>query len=118
RMCEVDYNRYDFATNHDWYLRCYASTLVHEATHGEIFSRYVIGSVRNRLRIEKLCHSEERRFLRRLDTPDRLWSEQIAGEFDEQYYSRYYSAGWLSKRLGVLRRLREVRRQHNNTSRS
>ena len=76
--------RYNFPKDHDWYLRCYAATLVHEATHGAIYSRYIGHTRRNRLRIERLCHTETLRFLRRLDKPDRVWSEQIAGVFDEE----------------------------------
>src|ERR1044071_2417959 len=71
RWCAIDYSRYDFTEDQDWSLLSYASALVHEATHGEIFSRYIISSARTRVRIEKLCHTEERRFLRHLDTPQR-----------------------------------------------
>ena len=109
RFCCVDYTRYDFGKDHDWYLRCYAAALVHEATHGAIYSRHVGYTRRSRLRIEKLCHTEELRFLRRLDTPDQLWSEQIAGSFNEQYYLQYYRAGLFSRVRTIRQRIREVR---------
>lgn len=110
RVCMVDFSRYDFAKDHDWYLHSYASTLVHEATHGEVYSRYVTYSKHNRLRIEKLCHTEERRFLRALDTPDRSWSDQIAGVFDEQYFVQYFSANFLSRARILRKRVSEVRK--------
>jgi hypothetical protein len=110
RVCIVDFGRYDFATDHDWYLHSYASALVHEATHGAIYSRYIAYLARNRLRIEKLCHTEERRFLQGLDTPDRSWSDQLAGVFDEQYFVQYFSANWLSRMRGMRKRIAEVRK--------
>jgi hypothetical protein len=98
------------AKDHDWYLYCYASTLVHEATHGAIYSGYVTYTKRNRLRIEKLCHTEERRFLQNLDAPDRSWPDQIAGVFDEQYFLQYFSANWLSRVRIIWKRISEVRK--------
>lgn len=110
RFCIIDFSRYDFTKNHDWYLHCYASTLVHEATHGAVYSDYVGYTKRNRLRIEKLCHTEERRFLKKLDEPDRAWSEQIAGTFDEEYFLKYFSKNWLSRLGTILKRISELRR--------
>jgi hypothetical protein len=105
----VDYLRYDFSSDHDWCLYCYASALVHEATHGAVYSHYVGITRRNYLRIEALCTTEERRFLARLDTPERCWSQQIA-EFDEQYFLRYYNESWLSRIAGLWRRISEARK--------
>ena len=110
RICVVDFSRYDFTKDHDWYLYCYASTLVHEATHGAIYSGYVTYAKRNRLRIEKLCHMEERRFLQKLDVPDRAWSEQILGVFDEEYFLKYFGRNWLSRLRIILKRISEVRK--------
>jgi hypothetical protein len=112
RYCHVDYTRYDFAKGHEWYLRSSAATLVHEATHGAVYSRYVAYTRRYRLRIERLCHSEELKFLRRLDTPDRSWSAEIAGVFDEQYFLRYFGATWVSKWRIMGQRISEVRKDH------
>lgn len=110
RSCDVDFTRYDFVKDHDWYLYCYASTLVHEATHGAVYSGFVSYTKRNRLRIEKLCHTEERRFLKNLDVPGRAWSDQIAGVFDEQYFLNYFSTSWLSRLRIRMKRISEVRK--------
>jgi hypothetical protein len=111
RFCLVDYYRYEFAKNHDWYLHCYAAALVHEATHGSVYSHYVPVLERNRLRIERLCRTEEIRFLRRLDTPDRCWSEQIAGAFNEQWFSDYYNRPWFSRAISRWKRIAEVKKR-------
>jgi len=110
RFCLVDFNRYDFVKDHDWYLYCYASALVHEATHGAIYSACVAHTKRNRLPIEKLCHTEERRFMQNFDVPERAWSDQIPGVFDEQYYLKYFSANWLSRVRSRKKRISEVRK--------
>jgi hypothetical protein len=111
RFCCVDFARYDFAKDRDWYLRGYAATLVHEATHGAMYSRYIGYTGYRRLRIERLCRAEELRFLRRLDTPDRPWSEQIVGPFDEQYFLQYYGANLLSRVRIMCKRIAEVRKR-------
>jgi hypothetical protein len=90
-------------------LRCYAATLVHESTHGAIYSRYIGNTRGNRLRIERLCYAEQLRFLKRLDTPGRLWSEQIAGVFDENYFVQYYRASRVSQLRTLFRRIADVR---------
>ena len=110
RICNVDYCKYEFDRDHDWYLYCYASTLVHEATHGTICSNYVAYSLRNRCRIERICHREEYRFLHKLDTPERSWSKQIAGEFDPRSWSPYWHSNWLSRARGLWKRASDVRK--------
>jgi hypothetical protein len=109
RICFVDYGRYELERDHDWYLRCYASALVHEATHGVLYSRFLATTATNRLRIEKLCHLEEKRFLRRQDTPDRCWSDEIVGQFDARWYEQRHRTGRLSNALGLRKRISEVR---------
>ena len=110
RICLLDYRRYRFQENHDWYLYCYASILVHEATHGAINSYYIPDIKPTHLRLEKLCHLEERRFLQRLATENQSWVQKVAGEFDEQYYSEYYNRNWFAKWQKIWKRIRQVRK--------
>ena len=92
RSCEVDYRRMNTdRESRDWSLRAYAATLVHEATHGAIYSRYIAYVPRLRARIEKLCVTEANRFVKRLDTPEVCWSESLACPFDEKdWHSSWY----------------------------
>ena len=51
----------------------YASTLVHESTHGLLFRKRFPHSPENKRRIEKLCATEAARFLRRVPGWDDKW---------------------------------------------
>jgi hypothetical protein len=88
--CHIDFERLDFAANHEWCLLWYASALVHEATHGVIASKGVPYDDNTRARIERLCHTEEKRFVLRA-RPRAL--NDIVGEFDETQWSEYWNGG-------------------------
>jgi len=90
RCCNIDYGSIDDTGNEEWYLRYYASTLVHEATHGAIYSRCIDYTRKLRPRIERLCHLEEKRFTSKFDTADRHWSKELVRDFDEQDWKKYW----------------------------
>lgn len=74
RRCDIDFSRYYVAAddlNYDWYVAWFASTLVHEATHGRIFSFGIPYDEKNWQQIERLCRTEQRRFVSRLH--DERW---------------------------------------------
>ena len=110
-VCQVDFRRYDFGRDAEWYLRSYASALVHEATHGAIYSRYVAYTPKSRCAIERLCHTEEHRFVMRLDTPERRWSEQIIRPFDERRWHASWYAGFFRRGIRIGERIVEVKRR-------
>jgi len=95
RTCYIDYSRFEFSDNTEWNLWLYASTLVHEATHGAIDSRFVGYTPRLRARIERLCHTEQQRFVRLADTPERSWSDSLLGPFDE---TRWHASWYRTRR--------------------
>lgn len=70
RRCDIDFSYYYVAAddpNYDWYVAQLAFTLVHEATHGRIFSLGVTTyDEKNWQRIERICHDEEARFAFRI----------------------------------------------------
>lgn len=66
KACYVDLERFDFANDEDWFLLQLACTLVHEATHGEIASHNIKYGDDNFVKIERICHQEEMRFLSRI----------------------------------------------------
>ena len=74
----------------------YAGVIVHEATHGLIEARGIRYNNRTRIRIERLCYQEERRFL------VAHWNgaaDQLQGPFDDRYYPQVGSHGFLSRLL-------------------
>ncbi len=67
-----------------------ASTLVHEATHGEIWARGFHGT--REIRVEELCVREEFRFLSRIDP--RLASERMKDHNPEYWIERWNLSRW------------------------
>ncbi len=65
KICKVDFGRLKFSEHPEWSHYMYAATLVHEATHGYIEAKGFRYIKPNRLRIERICRSEENRFLSR-----------------------------------------------------
>src|SRR5689334_20548875 len=69
RICGVDFRRLQFDEGDEaseWWIARYAAVLVHEATHGRLASLWFPYTARTRLRIERICRAEERRFVARL----------------------------------------------------
>lgn len=104
KSCEVDYSRIDDTSNEQWYLWCYATTLVHEATHGAIYSRYIDYTQKLRPRIERLCHKEEKRFASRFDTSEIKWSEALLGTFDERDWHKSWNSTFLQRFKDTINR--------------
>ncbi len=97
KSCAVDYAQYDSEQRKqhpEWYTWLYATCLVHEATHGAIFSRHIQYTSRLRERIERLCWTEERRFATLADREDRQWSETLVPAFDVERYRAGWRMSW------------------------
>lgn len=115
--CIVDLTRFPFEKNEDWYRLVLACTIIHEATHGEIEAWGIRYDQEHYLRVERLCYTEEIRFIRR------VWQEagyQRFGEFNEDYWLKHFQAGegkWQEAFQGgqrgyiskLIRRFREAR---------
>jgi hypothetical protein len=102
RQCIVDFPRYqDYSEgsldprcregeDYLWYLAYYAATLVHEATHGHLYSRGMPYLRETRVRIERICHTEEERFVARLPDEDYDFPSLIK-PFDETKWNSYWN---------------------------
>jgi hypothetical protein len=112
KACYVDFGLVDTTGNPEWLSWWYASVLVHEATHGAIYSRLVDYTPALRVRIERLCHTEQKRFAAKSDGSGRLWSEALVPPFDESmWHDSWYSSFW-KRNKEILSRLKQARRQH------
>jgi hypothetical protein len=79
RECKVNFGRFNFEEDPELALQYYCCVLVHEATHGACYSRWINYTVAFRTRIERLCCLEAERFARRA-FPDIY--EYLIREFD------------------------------------
>lgn len=67
RVCRIDLRCFSWTADAELALRLLACLIVHEATHGHLFTRRVLQTKRcNLRRVESLCWKEEVRFARRL----------------------------------------------------
>jgi hypothetical protein len=104
--CEVDFPRYQNATQgfldpryrgtdeYERSLAYYAATLIHETTHGRLYSFGIISTRETCLRIERLCHREEERFYARLEQQAEVFDgvSEFLEPFPEEYYRAHYHA--------------------------
>jgi hypothetical protein len=104
-VCLVDFGRFDFARNPDWSLYMYSSLFVHEATHGLLHARGFRRTKRNWKQIERICQSEENRFLSRIDSP---WGDQLCRPFDP---AEWDLGSWLTRAMTRSRRIGEERKK-------
>lgn len=104
RACIIDFGRYKFDENHEWYLYCYAGTIVHETTHAYIYSRNIRYLPQNRVRIEKICHSEKNRFLKKIGNE---LADELIREFNETNWNLYWHGSKWQKLKALLKRIRK-----------
>jgi len=88
----------EYGPNHayyEWFVAWWACTIVHEATHGALYSRYIPYTRETYLRIERMCHDEEARFAARLPpTPLFDYAAQLVEPFDANWYIAFVGAAF------------------------
>jgi hypothetical protein len=107
RCCSFDFDRHFRGTyddlDYEWWVAQVASLLVHEAAHARLFANAVPYTRANRLRVERACHREQARFVRRLR------SERYA--FDEEFLPPFDPEDWLRFDAGRLTRINSFNRR-------
>jgi hypothetical protein len=91
--CQMDFKRYKLVrgeAHYEWHLALYAAALVHEATHGRLFSLGFAYNKHTRVRAERICRAEERRFAHALPG-DRYNFRKLIPEFKEADWSPYWA---------------------------
>jgi len=112
KCCLVDFGRYQFDKNPDWYICLYAGMIVHEATHGALYSRGIQYVPENREQIERICHAEEHHFMRRA-TPH--WLAYLSDEYDASKWHFLWHASKWAQMKAVLRRITESKQKANKS---
>ena len=101
KCCFVDFGRYHFDRHAEWYLLLYAGMIVHEATHGILYSKGFMYTQENRKQIERICHAEKSRFLSRAK-PE--WRKHLVNEFDPaRWHFSWTASRWARARILVKR---------------
>ena len=105
RTCAIDFLEPSAEYDSEFLTGWYASTLVHEATHGEIRSRGVHYTKQLRLRIEQLCVKEEQNFVMRLTITKPDLAERISYEFDASKWKWSWNATPMERFQTQMRRI-------------
>ena len=119
RACRIDFGRFPIRNqdeHHEWYLALYATMLVHEATHGRLLSLYFPYTKATRVRVERICNSEERRFARRLTSERYNFSKDLVPAFSESNWDYDWKTTRGQKLRALFARIRESRNESNSTS--
>lgn len=107
KCCFIDYGQYPFKTHPEWYLCLYAGLLVHEATHGMLYSKGIPYTRETREQIERICHREQFRCSVRIK-PE--WRENLMEEFDPAgWHFSWYASRWAQLWV-LLRRIQNSKR--------
>lgn len=106
KACDVDFGRYRSITHREWALHSYAATIVHEATHGFLFSRGHEYTPENREQVERICHDEGIRFLLRAKPEWKDFLDKHYG-FDPKRWQLLWTGSFWDKTLVLLKRIRE-----------
>jgi hypothetical protein len=109
QTCVIDYVEPGSESEIPFWIADLASTLVHEATHGVLRARDIPYSPELRVRIERLCVTEENRFARRLSSTQPEIAERLHREFDESHWHPYWNTTNTGRLFAVLRRIRSGR---------
>ena len=113
RTCYVDFSRFRLGKDpphYEWSLAFYAAALVHEATHGRLHSLCIPYNSTTQVRVERLCCTEERRFVRRIES-DTYDFSTLLPPFDEAEWLSRRKQGWIRKLKDLVQRVSESNQQ-------
>ena len=97
RTCSIDFMEPKEEVDRVWSAMHYPRTLIHEATHGALISRSIAYTPELRARIEKLCITEEKRFLRRVGRLRPDLSELLVS-MEREFDSAAWEKSWTTSR--------------------
>jgi hypothetical protein len=104
RTCAIDFLEPSEVYDSEFLTGWYASTLVHEATHGEIRSRGILYTEQLRQRIEQICVKEQQNFEKRLTTTQPDLAKRIHCDFDAANWEWSWSlTPWQQLKFGMRR---------------
>ena len=109
-ICSVDFGRYPLnpeEEHYHWHLARFACLLVHESTHAYLHSKSVPYTKRTRLRIEHICHREERRFASRLPTDQYNFGRDLVRPFDGSRWEAHWNLSFRARIKVLWKRLEE-----------
>jgi hypothetical protein len=112
RTCKIDFEKSVWDAYSDFRPALCACLLVHEATHGLIHAWNIPYSSQLRSRIERLCVTEEQRFLSHVGAVRPDVAEAMWHDFDESQWHRHWNDSIWRNFLAFVSRLARDSRAH------
>jgi hypothetical protein len=106
RTCRLDFEKTTPEPDPAYAAAAVASTLIHEATHGILWSRGIGYSAQLRSRVEHCCVREQNRFIARLAVTRPDIAKFYHREFVESDWHRSWTATRVQSLFDIIRRLR------------
>jgi hypothetical protein len=103
RVCSLDYNKQFTSGDKTRDLHFCAMTLIHEATHALLFRKNIPYDEHTRERIERLCHTEEIRFGRKISA-----ELESLSAYNAEYLDWYWTVDPKTRRAALWGRIREA----------
>ena len=107
--CEIDFDKFKARRgmeHYDWYLAYYASVLVHEATHGRLYSLGIPYNTYTRSRCERLCRCEQKRFAQHL--PQVYDYTTLIPDFNEADWQPYWNTTFRQSWKWFVKQTRDI----------
>jgi hypothetical protein len=90
QTCTFEFEEPQSPPDYPYWIAWHASALVHEATHGLVEAHGIRYTEALRARIERLCVTEQNRFLCRLAMSQPEMAKKLHREFDESKWHAYW----------------------------
>ena len=104
RSCRINFNDARALADRSYYVGWCACALIHEATHALLESRAIAYLPASRFRIERLCVTEEHRFLLKLTFSQPSLADRLYEEFDFARWEYGWSASQTEELRAVFKR--------------
>ena len=106
-VVEIDFEYCEERGDSLFHAGYYAGVIVHEATHGKI-RKFGIDTIReNRVQVERICRSEENRFLNRLNAIRPDLGNRLKRPFNPEDWHGHWHSSRLTRALRQMRRAKE-----------
>ncbi len=105
KACRIDFEVNPAVGDHLVHAAAYAGVFVHEATHAAIDAREIGYTPQNRAQIERVCYSEQNRFLLKLNRERPGLGDGLVVNFDPVFYERSWAKAPLQTLITEIRRV-------------
>jgi hypothetical protein len=102
-LCNIHFTRFD--EDLLWVSLFFAGQIVHEATHGVIYTKGFKYDLENRLQIERICVAEQNRFSKKAEAMYPEYQDRLVADFDPSGWDYSYNTTNTKKFYHTFKRI-------------